>query len=283
MTPTPCFHIMKTNLRSIIYQAFAILSACACFSATQAATVLNVNFENNSAAGWTSYQSTNPSSVTLKEEKDGDGNTTNTYLGVTSNTGFRGTYHLLSPSVTLGENQSITVSFKLMFTAASTNVRLGLFAYAGGAQEGDSDNGYYVSVSNGGNSLSINRDGDVSNDPTSGSTNTITASSSTTASTAFAADTWYDASLTLTLLSTGMQVTANVGGASATGVRPSGNFDTFGMFYIGSGNNNARFAIDDVIVTTTATVVPESGMTAALISIGALGCVWSLRFFRNRK
>ncbi|AHF89384.1 hypothetical protein OPIT5_02980 [Opitutaceae bacterium TAV5] len=260
---------MKTNLCIRLRPFLAGLSVFACISVAQAVTLLDADFENGTPSGWTSYLATNPATVTVATEQDGGGNTVNSYLHVSSNVAFRGVYHLLSSPVTLPVGETITVSFRLMFTATTSNVRFGLFQYAGGNQDGTSDNGYFSTVAAGGNSLSISRDGDTSNDPGSGSANAITATSSTTAADAFAANVWYDASLTLTLLSTGMEVTATVGDASVTGLRASGNFDTFGMFYIGSGNNNARFAIDDVVVTST---VPEPAAVATLAGIGALGC-----------
>lgn len=259
---------MKTK---ITLPAFAVFCGFACLlsSGAQASTLINTTFENATTANWTAYQATTPAGISLAHETEGEV-VTNSYLNVTSGQTFRGIYHLLSTPVTLAQNESITVSFRFMFTEATSDVRFGLFAYAGGEQVPTSDNGYYGRATNGTTTVSINRDGDSANSPASGTTNTITPSSSTSASVAFAANVWYEASLSLTLVATGMQVTSTVGDASATGIRTTGNFDTFGMLYIGSGNTNPRFAIDDVLVTTTSTI-PEAASAGLLMGLTTIG------------
>jgi hypothetical protein len=253
------------------YPSLAALCGFACLlsSGAQAASVLDTNFENATTANWSAYQTTNPANISLGQETDGS-NTTNSYLNVTSGQSFRGIHHLLSSPVTLGQGDTVTVSFRFMFTNATSDVRFGLFAYSGGEQVITSDNGYYGRVTNGQTSVSINRDGDSANSPASGTTNTITPSSQTTVETAFAANVWYEASLSLTMLSNGMQVTSTVGNASATGTWTTGNFSTFGMLYIGSGNTNPRFAIDDVLVTSTSSI-PEPSSAGILMGITAIG------------
>ncbi|WP_232766554.1 PEP-CTERM sorting domain-containing protein [Geminisphaera colitermitum] len=281
------------SLLSASLPALALALALALVFAAQAqaatvTTLLNTNFEDGTTQGWTAYQASNPPSLTPTQEKDTGGNVLNTYNQISSSTAFRGVYALLSPSVTLAEGDTITITFRLMFTAATTNVRFGFFKYAGGAQDiegGTSDDGYNASVSNAGNSISLNRDRDAGNDPTSGSGNAITATTNVTATNAFESNTWYDASFTLTYIAeNNMQVAATVGSASVVGTRTSGNYTDFGMFYIGSGNNNARFAIDDVLVTTTATVasnVPEPATTALLVGIGTLALAATKRKRRS--
>ncbi|MDR1282205.1 MAG: hypothetical protein LBK99_15495, partial [Opitutaceae bacterium] len=286
MTPaTPATHHLPAP--SIRFRFLAGLSILACAAAATAAetTLLDNDFEkkNPAATGWASWYTTNPATGTVATEQVGD--STNAWLNITSTTSFRGVYHLLAPSATLAEGDTLTLTFRLMFTATTSNVRFGLFRYAGGEQDttnGTSDNGYFANVSSGGTTVSLARDGDPSNDPCSGSTNTITPTTSATATTPFAANTWYDVSFTLTVISkpgtgnTTMQVNVSIGDATATGTRTStatgNNFD-FGMIYIGSGNNNARFAIDDVLVTTTATItaVPEPRTTTTLAALAALG------------
>ncbi|EIP97203.1 hypothetical protein OpiT1DRAFT_01634 [Opitutaceae bacterium TAV1] len=276
---------MKTTKLKIsaCIRFLAGLSVFACASVARAAessTWLDTDFENGTVSGWASYQVSAPSTGTITTEQVGDeGN--NSYLKVSSTTGFRGVYHLLPQSVTLAQGDTLSVSFRLMFTATGTNVRFGLFKYAGGEQDNTSDQGYFTGVSEGGAApTGLTRDVDSgSNDPCSGSSNNNIGGTTMSAETAFATDIWYDASFTLTVISkpetgnTSIQITATVGGSSITATRNGANYFDFGMFYIGSGNNNARFAIDDVLVTSNIPApVPEPAACAALVGLAALGC-----------
>lgn len=268
---------MKTKLVTLISTAsrfLTMLSIFACAFAARAAepyTWLDADFENGITSGWAAYYTTNPANLSIAT----DGGGANHYLNVTSSIAYRGTYALLPNAVTLAEGNTLSVSFRLMFTSVSTEVRFGLFNYAGGDMD-SGGLGYFTTVSEGATAPSgLARDYSAAN-PGSGNSNAITATT-TNATTAFAANTWYDASFTLKVISkpetgnTSMQITTTIGDSSVTATRTGANYFDFGMFYIGSGNNNARFAIDDVLVTSNIpTPVPEPATFATLAGIGAL-------------
>lgn len=245
-------------------------------------TLVATDFEDGTTQGWKNdyAASANPSLSVMEGEAGGH------YLQVGSGQAFRGVYHFLPERVTLGVGQSLSLSFKVMFTS-NPNVggafRFGFFYYGDGdTADSSSDKGYFASVPVGGSAtggLSFSRDGvGTSNDPTSGSDTASPGTSTTTGTLTNAANVWHEASFTLTLVSaTELKITASFNGVETSVTSTSTLYTEFGMIYLGSGNTNPRFAIDDVVVTYPASI-PEPGAFALLAGLGILSC----SIFRHR-
>lgn len=272
---------MKTNplrpLRTLLPAALVILG-CASLSATM---LVDTNFTDGTLQGWRSdYMST--SQPTLSVEADGpDGN----YLRVHGNVAFRGAYVNFSEKVTLGVGQSLSLSFDYRRTGGADNnqgLRFGLFSFhTGDTPDNSSDNGYFLAAPLGvDGKLRLSRDyNGSSNDPASGSDTLLLAESA--ADLNLALNDWYSISFVLERTTeTSMVLTASVDDVTLTYTLTGSNLiDSFGMFYIGSGNINPRFSLDNVKVELQQ--IPEAG--TVWFGLGAVAALLVLRKYSRRK
>lgn len=228
-----------------------------------------------------------------------------------------------TPVSLVNVNDYITVSFTITYPsgAASGNsgLRFGLYnlfgdtntaygtSYPGGTAGsnpvGDTAQGYFVGTNPGGTGAawsqgSNNLSKDLGNGAVTGQYSAVNGGNGVlnVAGTSFASNATFGStsqtvSLTLTKTATGILVTGSVAGetfsATDTGANGTGNnglvYTTFDTFFFGNGTASGAWTMDNLLIETTGTVIPEPS-TAALISggIALAGGVLGRRLLRRK-
>lgn len=211
-----------------------------------AVEILKTDFADNTTQGWAAYGDKRPAKL---ESSQG-------ILDISGSMAFRGAYIHLPKPVDLPSGETLTLSFQVRFPAMEParpgGFRFGLFqpGFDDETKPGD-DRGYMVSLDIAPSAtLSLAQDGGgAAFDPLSGRTRKLTSQKT---SVALREGEWIEISLSLVRTDDiTLRVTAHAAGAELSGETIGSMISRFGSVYVGSGNNNPRFALRDVRVSRT--------------------------------
>lgn len=213
-----------------------------------AETILQTTFDSQTSEGWQSYREPRRARLISDQSE----------LEVSSSTAFRGTWIGLPRTIRLKGKESVALFFRFRLLAFDPEqpgaFRFGFFRFApGNPEDADSDRGFFATLGGGltGPLVAIQEDRRGKTfDPLSGNTRRLIEESIITP---FEGESWHKASLTIrakddSTLKIDAQIDEQQISATQTTLLPA----DFGSVFIGSGNNNARFVLDDVTVSHTA-------------------------------
>lgn len=228
--------------RRFIALAFVLLASA---EARADSLLFSSDFSDRSDMDWKAYGEHRPARLAVVEGA----------LQISAPVSFRGIYRELPSSVELKSGEAIHLSFHVRFPslepARSSGFRFGLFAPS--AEDGKvpgADHGYLATVDLGSTArIRLQQDGGGSSfDPLSGR---LRGFGTPGPEFALPAQTWIPASLEVRRIDDiTVRISVSFGGTSLARDTISGRVPApIGSVYIGAGNNNASFHLDDIVLS----------------------------------